>query len=156
MKEYEYQQTDQELKNSLEFFNQVMKDPDEHEVVFVNPYFSNITFDIGRPHLTVDQLSNGKRLDSYNPIKGEIVSRKATDLESIDVSTFEGYLKELKNKYPAGTTIRSNKYPDLDGQPLTGKQILEIPASNKKFDEIQTYVNLAKNKYDIEIRFREE
>lgn len=45
-------------------------------------------------------LSNGKRLDSYDPIKGEIISRKATDLEVIDISTFESYLKELKNKYP--------------------------------------------------------
>ena len=29
-------------------------------------------------------LENGKRLDSYDEIKGEIVSRKATDLESIE------------------------------------------------------------------------
>ena len=43
-------------------------------------------------------LSNGKRLDSYDLIKGEIISRKATDLEVIDISTFESYLKELKNK----------------------------------------------------------
>ena len=78
-------------------------------------------------------LRNGKRLDSYDPIKGEIVSRKATDLEEIDIKTFEKYLKELNTKYPAGTKIRSNKYERIDGTILQGKQILEIPASNKNF-----------------------
>ncbi|SEN04829.1 pre-toxin TG domain-containing protein [Lihuaxuella thermophila] len=101
-------------------------------------------------------LSNGKRLDSYDPIKGEIVSRKATDLDMIDMATFEAYLKELKNKYKPGTKIRSNKYRRIDGQELKGKQILEIPASNRNFSEIQDYIDLAKNKYGIEIRFREE
>ncbi|MDT3427709.1 hypothetical protein J2Z22_003285, partial [Paenibacillus forsythiae] len=101
-------------------------------------------------------LTNGKRLDSYDPIKGEIVSRKATDLEVIDKSTFESYLKELKTKYSSGTVIRSNAYPELDGLPLTGKQILEIPDSNKSFSQIQEYIDLAKNKYGIEIRFRGE
>ncbi|MCM3170796.1 phage late control D family protein [Paenibacillus sp. MER 99-2] len=101
-------------------------------------------------------LSTGKRVDSYDPITKEIVSRKATNLESIDQSTFESYLKELKNKYPSGTVIRSNKYPEIDGQPLTGKQILEIPDSNKNFDKMQEYIELAKSKYNVEIRFREE
>ncbi len=52
-------------------------------------------------------LENGKRLDSYDEIKGEIVSRKATDLESIELSTFESYLKEMKNKYSAGIKIET-------------------------------------------------
>ena len=101
-------------------------------------------------------LENGKRLDSYDEIKGEIVSRKATDLESIELSTFESYLKEMKNKYSKGIKIRSDKYPDLDGKTLEGKQILEIPESNKNFDKIQEYIDLAKNKYNIEIRFKPE
>ena len=101
-------------------------------------------------------LSNGKRLDSYDEISGEIISRKATDLENIDISTFESYLKELKNKYAEGTIIRSNKYPEIDGKPLKGKQILEIPEINKNFSEIEQYVELAQNKYNIEIRFRSE
>ncbi|MFT9821116.1 hypothetical protein [Lysinibacillus sp. NPDC056185] len=105
-------------------------------------------------------MSNGKRLDSYDPIKGEIVSRKATDLENIELSTFESYLKEMKVKYEPGTIIRTDKYadfiPPIDGQPLKGKQILEIPASNKNFSGMQEYIDLAKNKYGIEIRFREE
>ena len=102
-------------------------------------------------------LKNGKRLDSYDEIKGEIVSRKATDLESIELSTFESYLKEMKNKYSAGIKIRSNKYKtELDGKVLKGRQILEIPESNKNFDKIQEYIDLAKNKYNIEIRFKPE
>ncbi len=102
-------------------------------------------------------LENGKRLDSYDEIKGEIVSRKATDLESIELSTFESYLKEMKNKYSAGIKIRSDKYKtELDGKVLKGRQILEIPESNKNFDKIQDYIDLAKNKYNIEIRFRPE
>ena len=101
-------------------------------------------------------LSNGKRLDSYDEISGEIISRKATDLENIDISTFESYLKELKNKYAEGTIIRSNKYPEIDGKPLKGKQILEIPEINKNYSEIEQYVELAQNKYNIEIRFRSE
>jgi len=100
-------------------------------------------------------LSNGKRLDSYDAVKGEIVSRKATDFNTIQKSTFENYLKEMQNKYSAGTTIRSNKYPDLDGQQLSGKQILEIPASNSTFPKLQEYVDLAQT-YGIEIRFRPE
>jgi hypothetical protein len=102
-------------------------------------------------------LENGKRLDSYDAVKGEIVSRKATDLESIELSTFESYLKEMKNKYSAGIKIRSDKYKNqLDGKVLKGRQILEIPESNKNFDKIQDYIDLAKNKYNIEIRFRPE
>ncbi|MBA4542718.1 hypothetical protein H1164_07360 [Thermoactinomyces daqus] len=101
-------------------------------------------------------LSNGKRLDSYNPVKEEIVSRKATDLDTIDITTFESYLREMKIKYKPGIKIRSNKFPEIDGQPLKGKQILEIPASNRSFSQIQEYIDLAKNKYGIEIRFREE
>ncbi|MCY8952882.1 LXG domain-containing protein [Bacillus cereus] len=101
-------------------------------------------------------LSNGKRLDSYDPIKGEIVSRKATDLADIDIKTFEKHLKEMKDKYAIGTKIRSNKYRRIDGKSLEGKQILEIPASNKNFERIEEYIKLAKEKYDIDIRFREE
>jgi len=101
-------------------------------------------------------LENGKRLDSYDPVKGEIVSRKATDLEMIEKETFERYLRELRDKYPAGTKIRSDKYQEIDGQHLQGKQILEIPASNKNFEGIKEYEALARDKYGIELRYREE
>jgi len=105
-------------------------------------------------------LQNGKRLDAYVPPSngnlGEIISRKATNLEEIEIATYEHYLKEMQSKYFAGIRIRSNKYPDLDGDLLQGKQILEIPSSNQNFSQIQEYIDLAKNKYNIEIRFRPE
>lgn len=105
-------------------------------------------------------LANGKRLDSYVPPNnknaGEIISRKATNLEDIELSTFETYLKEMKSKYAPGTTIISNQYPLLDGQTLQGKQILEIPSSNQSFSQIQDYIDLARNKYNIEIHFKPE
>lgn len=101
-------------------------------------------------------LANGKRLDSYDPDLGEIVSRKATDLSNIKFSTFENYLKEMQQKYPAGTQIRSNKYPELDGKFLQGQQILEIPVSNQSVPNFQMFYNFAKNNYNIKIRFRPE
>ena len=100
-------------------------------------------------------LENGKRLDSYDAVKGEIVSRKATDLENIELSTFESYLKEMKSKYSSGTTIRSNKYSQLDGKKLEGDLYLEIPESNKSFNQIEDYKKIAK-KYNIEIIFLKE
>lgn len=42
-------------------------------------------------------LSNGKRLDSYDPISGEIISRKATDLNKISEETYKSYLSEFKD-----------------------------------------------------------
>ncbi len=101
-------------------------------------------------------LEDGYRLDSYDDVAGEIISRKATDLGNVQLSTFEGYLKEMQKKYSPDSIIRSNKYPDLDGEPLVGKQILEIPASNQSLSNIQEYIDLAKNKYGIELRFKGE
>lgn len=122
--------------------------------------FNKKAFDLGWYDYFEINLANGKRLDSYVPPSngkvGEIISRKATNLEEIELSTFENYLKEMQTKYPTGTTIRSNKYPVLDGQILQGKQILEIPISNQGFSQIQDYIDLAKNNYNIEIRFRPE
>ncbi|HWI48231.1 MAG TPA: hypothetical protein VNU45_08435 [Rummeliibacillus sp.] len=65
-----------------------------------------------------------------------------------------------ENNNDSGTIIRTDKFadfiPPIEGEPLKGKQILEIPASNRDFDKIQEYIDLAKKKYNIEIRFREE
>lgn len=100
-------------------------------------------------------LANGKRLDSYIP--GEkIISRKATDLSDIEFNTFDKYLSEMIQKYAPGTVIRSNKYKCLNGQILSGKMYLEIPAVNKDFDQIDEYMMYAKEKYDIKIIFLEE
>ena len=100
-------------------------------------------------------LENGKRLDSYDPIAKEIISRKATDLDMIDERTYREYLKEMNKKYSVGTKIRSNAYPELDGKPLEGKLILEIPATNKNILDIERYKKIAKE-YGIELRFMEE
>jgi len=92
---------------------------------------------------------------SYDPFSKEIISRKATDLDMIDEKTYREYLKEMNSKYSAGTKIRSNAYPELDGKPLGGKQILEIPAANKNIPNIEKYKEIAKE-YGIELRFTEE
>lgn len=52
------QQADQDLKSSLDYFNKVMKNPEEYNILFVGPHFANITFDIGRPHITVEELGS--------------------------------------------------------------------------------------------------
>ena len=79
-----------------------------------------------------------------------------TNLEMIQIDTFEQYLKELRDKYPAGKKIRSDTNRQIDGQELRGRQILEIPASNKNFERIKEYENPARDKYGIELRYREE
>ncbi|MRJ09003.1 hypothetical protein EDL99_09040 [Ornithobacterium rhinotracheale] len=66
-------------------------------------------------------------------------------------------MKELKSKYAIGEPINAPKYGEqLKGKVLEGKQILEIPESNRSFSKIQEYIDLAKSKYNIEIRFRPE
>lgn len=100
-------------------------------------------------------LENGKRLDSYDPIAGEIISRKATDLDKISEKTYREYLSEFQSKYSRGTKIRSNQFRDLDGLELNSKYILEIPASNANLPNIQYYKNIA-SEYGVELRFTEE
>lgn len=100
-------------------------------------------------------LENGKRLDSYDPDAGEIISRKATDLDKITEETYRGYLSEFSQKYSEGTKIRSNAYPELDGQELKGQYILEIPASNADISNIDYYKQIAAE-YDVILRFMEE
>lgn len=100
-------------------------------------------------------LENGKRLDSYDPIAEEIISRKATDLDKISENTYREYLSEFSQKYSRGTKIRSNAYPGLDGLPLEGQYILEIPSSNAKLKNIEYYEKIAKE-YGVILRFTEE
>jgi len=97
-------------------------------------------------------LENGKRLDSYDPDAGEIISRKATDFDNVQESTFREYLRELKTKYPPGTKIRSDKYPDLDGKELQGKLILEVPDSNLTAQNRALFERIAKEE-GIVIRY---
>ena len=100
-------------------------------------------------------LSDGKRLDSYDLDAGEIFSRKATDLDQISEETFRGYLSEFEQKYSGGTEIRSNAYPELDGLKLEGDYILEIPASNANLSNIDDYIKIA-DEYNVKLRFTEE
>ena len=100
-------------------------------------------------------LENGKRLDSYDPDVGEIISRKATDLDKISEETYRKYLSEFSTKYSKGTKIRSNAYPELDGTTLQGQYILEIPASNADLSNIEYYKEIA-SEYDVILRFTEE
>ena len=102
-------------------------------------------------------LANGKRLDSWDDLAGEIISRKATDLGNIKFSTFEKYLKEFAQKYSPGTRIRSNKYiDDIDGKFLEGTYVLEIPDSNLNLSNIQEYIDYAWEHYNVKLRFRPE
>ena len=81
------------------------------------------------------------RLDSYNPRKGEIVSRKYTQLSEISKETAIRYLKELKDKYSPGAVIAdvpSNRvganagiFEDNGGNILQGQMILEIPVQKE-------------------------
>lgn len=71
------------------------------------------------------------RVDSYNPIKGEIVSRKFTQLSEISETTAKSYISEAITKYPSGATIA--KVPSsgsLGGQKMQGTVILEVPPQN--------------------------
>ena len=85
------------------------------------------------------------RLDSYNPRKGEIVSRKYTQLSEISKETAIRYLKELKDKYSPGAVIAdvpSNRvganagiFEDNGGNILQGQMILEIPVQKEPVPE---------------------
>ncbi|WAZ22634.1 PrsW family intramembrane metalloprotease [Streptomyces cinnabarinus] len=80
-------------------------------------------------------LENGKFLDSYRPGK-EIVSRKQTQISKLKPESFKEYLREIKQKYKAGTKIPDTpkaraEYPSLIGKPLKGKYYLEVPVQLK-------------------------
>ena len=76
------------------------------------------------------------RLGSYDPQKGEIVSRKKTQLHEVSEETAIRYLKELEEKYAPGSIIAdmpSNKtgvnreiFKDNKGNILDGQMILEV------------------------------
>lgn len=68
------------------------------------------------------------RVDSYNPVTGEIVSRKLTQLSEVSEATAKSYVSEAINKYPAGATIaKVQSSGSLGGQKLQGTVILEVP-----------------------------
>ncbi|WP_222853153.1 PAAR domain-containing protein [Massilia genomosp. 1] len=68
------------------------------------------------------------RLDSYNPVSGEIVSRKFTQLSEIQPQTGINYVNELTAKYPVNGTIANVPSSGaLAGRPLLGQHYLEVP-----------------------------
>ena len=99
------------------------------------------------------------RLDSYNPRKGEIVSRKHTQLYEVSDETAIRYLKELKDKYAPGAIIAdvpSNKtgvnreiFKVNQGRDLKGQMILEVPVQEA---EIPPNVLEYAKKHYIKIR----
>jgi hypothetical protein len=87
-----------------------------------------------------DKSGSLRRLDSYDPLKGEIISRKSLvtsngQIAFADEFTMIDYFQEFALKYPDGATIASvpstkkilvNGKP-LAGQTLKGKYVLEVP-----------------------------
>lgn len=67
-------------------------------------------------------------LDSYDPVKGEIVSRKISQLSEIKLTSAKKYLRELAAKYPPGAVIADvPSAKGLAGQQLEGNMFLEVP-----------------------------
>ena len=99
------------------------------------------------------------RLDSYDPWKREIVSRKHTQLGKVSDETAIRYLKELKDKYAPGSIIAdvpsnktgSNKgiFKVNNGKALKGRMILEVPEQEAKVSP--KVLDYAKN-HHIKIR----
>lgn len=61
-------------------------------------------------------------------------------------------MEEFENKYKVDYLIKAK---DLSGERLKGEYILEIPASNLDTENLDYYIQLAKE-YNVTIRFREE
>ena len=85
-------------------------------------------------------LTDGKRLDTYVH-KQKIISRKATDIDNIQESTWRNYCNELVTKYKAGKLTNSRK---LKTQvKLTGKYYIEIPITNKNAKNLSKFKKIA-------------
>jgi hypothetical protein len=93
------------------------------------------------------------RLDSYTPGK-YIVSRKATDFDKIQEATFEGYCKELVNKYKPGAKIVAVD-ENIRYTKLSGALKLEVPKTNEASNKLAAFKKIA-DKYKIEIIFEPE
>ena len=101
-----------------------------------------------------DKGGSLRRLDSYDPLTGEIISRKSLvtsngQIALADEFTMIDYFQEFALKYPDGATIANvpaarkmlvNGKP-LAGQTLAGKYILEVPVQKYAIpDRIMTEV----------------
>ncbi|MFD1428614.1 hypothetical protein, partial [Kroppenstedtia sanguinis] len=79
-------------------------------------------------------------VDSYDPTKKEIISRKHTQLAEIQYQTARDYMNEFLMKYAPGTRIRDvptqrpgsgHQNADLAGDTLEGRMFLEVPVQKK-------------------------
>jgi len=104
-------------------------------------------------------LRNGTYVDGYRPPRGskpgEIVSRKAIDFDDYSESDLRTHLREFNTKYQPGTEITTKKYPELYGDNLSGRKILEVPETNQTSTNRQRFENIAQE-YGIEIRYTPE
>lgn len=107
-------------------------------------------------------LKNGKRLDSYDDVNGEIISRKATNLELVSKDTFDDHIDEMLTKYKPPKKIATSpkgKLADLRGEtiPKGTKMVLEVPDTkfNRDAAEYRGFAAYAKSK-GIELRFTKE
>jgi hypothetical protein len=91
------------------------------------------------------------RVDSYDTIKEEIVSRKYTQLGEVQEKTAARYLQEIDDKYAPGTPIADvpSTHDVLRGTRLDGMKVLEVPPQHGALP--QSIIDLA-DKLDIVIR----
>lgn len=109
------------------------------------------------PHnqVYVESSSGGHFVvDSYDPIRGEIISRKHTQLASISLDTARAYISEASTKYAPGRIIADvqtnrDRRPGLIGEPLRGQVYLEVPVQTRPVP--QPILSAARNA-DIIIR----
>jgi len=94
------------------------------------------------PHNQVpirDRMGTLRRLDSYDPVRGEIVSRKSfsaskNQMALADPDWVINYYQEFPTKYPNGAAISAKTGP-LAGQKLVGKYVLEVPVQKMPIPE---------------------
>ncbi|MBX9246983.1 hypothetical protein ICW40_19515 [Actinotalea ferrariae] len=70
------------------------------------------------------------RLDSWDPVTKELVSRKTTQLGRIDEWDALAHVQELVLKYPSGAIVAdtpSTRAAGLAGQRIEGQLVLEVP-----------------------------
>jgi hypothetical protein len=91
------------------------------------------------------------RVDSYDTVRGEIVSRKHTQLGGVSEETALRYVRELGDKYSPGTPIADvpSTPPWLHGERLEGKLVLEVPSQTASIPDRVLY---EATRLNIEIR----
>ncbi len=91
------------------------------------------TFDYPFREVYIERPGGGYfRLDAYDPVRGEIVSRKLTDLSAIAEQSSINYLNELARKYPPNARIANvPSSGPLAGQRLRGQMILEVAVQTR-------------------------